>query len=286
MVAGGKQCASRSTITPIKICSANLYRCSRSTTFHQIFSESKLHINYLELEEVPLVLKEFQDLYSDKIVLVATDNTNRRHEVRLTLCPSVENLDLVHQETSNTQSQTHPRPAECGSRQAIQARPDHPNSDPSFQGFSRRYAASDTSLRPIATRFNKLSQFVSPILDPLAWAVDALSLPWDVPDVYAFPPVAILGKVIEKLRDHPCHRIILFAPVWPNMSWFRDLLAMSSQIPLSLPNLLTQPFYQTLYFRMGCYNQAPSMATDQPLLTNWEIHPLTSVRMKTSLSPG
>ena len=34
---------------------------------------------------------------------------------------------------------------------------------------------------------------------------------------------------------------------WPNMPWFWDLVTMSSQIPLSLPflpNLLTQPFNQ------------------------------------------
>ena len=37
--------------------------------------ESKLHINYLELKAVFLALKEFQDLCSDKIILVATDNT-------------------------------------------------------------------------------------------------------------------------------------------------------------------------------------------------------------------
>ena len=37
--------------------------------------ESKLHINYLELKAVLLVLKEFQNLCTNKIVLVATDNT-------------------------------------------------------------------------------------------------------------------------------------------------------------------------------------------------------------------
>ena len=37
--------------------------------------ESKLHINYLELKAIFLALKEFQDLCTDKIVLVATDNT-------------------------------------------------------------------------------------------------------------------------------------------------------------------------------------------------------------------
>ena len=39
----------------------------------------------------------------------------------------MENLDLVYQEASNSQSPTHSRPAERGSRQAIQTRPDHPN---------------------------------------------------------------------------------------------------------------------------------------------------------------
>ena len=37
--------------------------------------ESKLHINYLELKAVFLAPKEFQDFYSGKIVLLATDNT-------------------------------------------------------------------------------------------------------------------------------------------------------------------------------------------------------------------
>ena len=98
-----------------------------------------------------------------------------------------------------------------------------------------------------ATRFNnKLPLFVSPVLDPQATAVDALSLPWEDLDAHAFPPTAILGKVV-KLQDTPCTRIILIAPGWPNMPWFWDLVVMSSQIPLSLPNLpnlLTQPFNQ------------------------------------------
>ena len=43
------------------------------------------------------------------------------------MCPSVENPDLVYQETGNPQSLTHPRPTECDSRQTIQTRPDHSN---------------------------------------------------------------------------------------------------------------------------------------------------------------
>ena len=80
-----------------------------------------------------------------------------------------------------------------------------------------------------ATRFNhKLPQFVSPVPDPLAVAVDALTLPWEDLDAYAFPPTSILGKVVEKLLDSRYQRVILIAPGWPNMPWFWDLVAMSN----------------------------------------------------------
>ena len=94
--------------------------------------------------------------------------------------------------------------------------------------------------------------------DPQARAVDALSLPWEDLDPYTSPTAHILGKVVEKLQDYPCRRIILIALGWPNMPLFRDLDpcsgAMSSQISLSLPNLLTQPFNQTPHRNMSNLN--------------------------------
>ena len=71
---------------------------------------------------------------------------------------------------------------------------------------------------------------MSLVPDPLAWAVDALSLPREDLDAYA--PAAIFGKVVANLQDYPCKRIILIALGWPNMPWFWDLVAMSNQIPV------------------------------------------------------
>ena len=48
--------------------------------------------------------------------------------------------------------------------------------------------------------------------DPLARTVDL--------DPHAFLLVAISSKVVEKLQDYPCRRIILIAPGWHNMLWF------------------------------------------------------------------
>ena len=65
-----------------------------------------------------------------------------RHEVGPTLCPSMENPELVHQTPSNSQSPTHPRPAKCGSRQAIPPGSDHSNRK--LKRFFRPYAAGGT----------------------------------------------------------------------------------------------------------------------------------------------
>ena len=220
--------------------------------------ESQLHINYLELKAVFLALKEFQELCIGKMVLVATDNTtvvayiNKEGGMRSgPLCALLWRILTW-----------------CSQRQVtLKARhiPGHLNVIADKLSRLGQTIQTEWSLLPevlqsicktwhqpqidlFAMRYNhKLPQFVSPVPDPLAVAVDAVSLPWEDLDAYAFPPTAILGKVVEKLLDTPCRRLILIAPGWPNMPWFWDLVTMSSQIPLSLPNLpnlLTQPFNQ------------------------------------------
>ena len=122
----------------------------------------------------------------------------------------------------------------------------------------------------------------------------ALSLSWENLDPYAFPPAAILGKVVEKQQDYPCSRIILIAPGWPNMPWFWDLVAMSSQIPLclpNLPNLVSQPFNQTLHRNLSNLNLHACLlelqeSRSRASLRQWqhelrllkEVHPDPSMR--------
>ena len=135
----------RSTITPTKTCSAIVYRCIKRRKWRLLkrphckgnlvpaIPESKLHINYLELKAV-LALKEFRNLCQNNII-IATDNTTvvayiyneGGDEVGPSVCRSVENPDLVYQQTGYSQSPTHSRLGECGSRQPIQARPDNSN---------------------------------------------------------------------------------------------------------------------------------------------------------------
>ena len=115
MVAGGKQCSSGQPLHPLNMLCKSLQthpgwgahlneRTARGTWS---VPESKLHINHLELKAVFLALKEFQELCSNNIVLVATDNSGclyqqrRGGEVWLPVCLTVENTVLVHQEAGN-----------------------------------------------------------------------------------------------------------------------------------------------------------------------------------------
>ena len=95
-----------------------------------------------------------------------------------------------------TRSLTHPWPAECDSRQAIQTRTDHSNRMVHSSKVFKQYTLSGTSLKrtclPPGSTTNYIS--VSPVPDPQARTVDALSLPWEDLDLCAFPPAAILGN--------------------------------------------------------------------------------------------
>ena len=64
---------------------------------------------------------------TDNTTVVAYINKEGGDEVGPFVCPTVENPDLVHQETGNSQSSTHPWSVDRDSRQAIQTRPDHSN---------------------------------------------------------------------------------------------------------------------------------------------------------------
>ena len=102
----------------------------------------------------------------------------------------------------------------------------------------------------------KLPKYVSPIPDHRAWKVDALSIPWQNLNGYAFCPVAILPQLVQKMWSYPCQMIVL-APGWPGMPWFWDLIDLSTKPPLQLPlwdQLLCQPHNGRLHRNLSYLN--------------------------------
>ena len=81
---------------------------------------------------------------------------------------------------------------------------------------------------------HKLPLYVSLIPDPKDWDIDALNINWAGLTAYAYPPTALIHRVIQKIRQCHC-LIIVIAPGWPGMPWFWDLVQRSTEIPLQLP---------------------------------------------------
>ena len=145
VVAGGKQCASRSTITPSKTCSANLYRRIKrrvGRSLRRTHCKVNLVPSREQVTHEPLRAKSSVSsskgvsnpgLQQDSVDSHRQHNSGclyqqrRGDEVGVTVCPTVENPVLVHQTAGNPQGTSHPRPAERDSRQAIQTWPDHSN---------------------------------------------------------------------------------------------------------------------------------------------------------------
>ena len=218
--------------------------------------ESHLHINFLELKAVLLALKRFQHLVQGKVVLVATDNTtvvayiNKEGGMRSgSLCALLWrllcwcNLRQVVLKARHIPGRLNVI-ADKLSRQGQVIQTEWSLHQEVFNLLVQTWHQPQVDM--FATKYNcKLAQYVSPVPDPSAWAVDALTVSWEKLDMYVFPPVSLLGKVVSKLSDHLYKRVILIAPGWPNMPWFWDLVELSSQIPLCLPShpdLVTQPF--------------------------------------------
>ena len=145
MVATGKQCATRSTITPHKACSANLYRrikrrlgrslqrahCKRVLVGSGEQVTHKLpgtQSSFSSIKRVPEPLCRPDD--SDSVGQHHSGGLHkqgRRHAVGAPVCSTLEDLDLVFPEASNSEGPTHPRPPQCDSGQTIQAGSDHTN---------------------------------------------------------------------------------------------------------------------------------------------------------------
>ena len=96
----------------------------------------------------------------------------------------------------------------------------------------------------------RLPVYFSPASDPRAAGTDALLQPWDDLQAYAFPPIAIIRRVLLKLRSSKNCELTLIAPFWPQRDWFPDLLELLSDVPITLSgrrDLLRQPHFNRFH---------------------------------------
>ena len=123
----------------------------------------------------------------------------------------------------------------------------------------------------------RLPVFFAPAWEPKATGVDEFLQPWDNLQAYAFPPIAIIRRVLLKLRaSHHCD-LTLIAPFWPQREWFPDLLELLSDIPIELPkrrDLLRQPHFHRFHenlqmLRLTAWRLSSDSPAKQASLKQW-----------------
>lgn len=206
--------------------------------------DAHLHINVLELEAVTRSLLAFLPRWSPSHILVRSDNStvvsyiNRQGGTRSRLLSLRAEALLFRLEALGfSLSAVH-----ISGRLNVLA----DTLSRSAGVIGTEWTIVHRALQPVwdlwgkpmidlfATRFNsRLPIFVSPVPDDRALHVDALDMSWTGLLAYAFPPFALLQRVIRKAElERPS--LILVAPYWPSQVWFPDLLRLSKGRHLDL----------------------------------------------------
>ena len=174
------------------------------------------------------------------------------------LSRSMELTQLVSSEQDQTHNQTHSREIQHSGRSIIQnkqtdfhtmvSQSKHCQCNFSHNQFSQHRSFCNTSQSQTS------SLCVSYPRRKKALAIDAFTMNWNHIHAYAFPPFHLIQSVLNKIRQSQC-RIVLVAPLWPNRSWFPELLNLLVFQPICLPvspilrNSYKENFYiQTLNF--------------------------------------
>lgn len=208
--------------------------------------QAEWHSNNLELQAVILAIRHWLPLLRNSNLLIATDNSTVVWLIRnqgttgssRLLDQTFQLFHLVDENRINIRARHIP-----GVQNVLAdalSRPDKPSPTEWMLHPEAFLLLCRQVHRPLvdlfATRFNhQLPVYVSPIPDPAAWSVDALSLPWEGLDAYAFPPPVLMPKVLAKIRQTTHLRLTLVAPFWPARTWFPELSLLAEGNPLLLP---------------------------------------------------
>ena len=225
------------------------------------YQETSLHINILEMKALFLALLAFQDTTTDQRVTAMCDNSSvvayvskQGGTVSDSLC------ELTGQLLRWTEAD----------KVLLEARylPGQSNVLADLLSRRNQVLGTEWSLLPqvakkiictwgsptidlFATHLNvKLPLYCSLIPDPQAVFEDAFRHPWNHLNVYAFPPFHLVERVVARVRETPNLSMTLIAPLWPEKSWFADLLLLLTQPPLALPpwdRLLRQPHFHRFH---------------------------------------
>ena len=222
--------------------------------------ESQRSINQLELLAVLRALQKAPPSWSNKRILIASDNSTTVSYINKAGGTKSEALmDLTWDLFQHAQLHA----------QVIRARHIPGRLNRLADSLSRMNQVVDTEWtmapfilsqvwdiwgRPnidlMATKVTKqLPVYISPFPDPAAYAVDAISCDWTGMDGYIFPPWPMITPVLDKLLREICV-VTAIIPLWPSRPWYPLLLELLVESPRQLPvfpELITMPHNNCLH---------------------------------------
>ena len=186
--------------------------------------ESLYHINILEMRAVELALAPFLPQLQGQCFVLMSDNTSvvtyLRHQggtISRRLCQMAAVI-VLWAECHSIHLESRYIPGRRNMRVDQSSCPDQilPTELSLllhvFDGIGQEFGLPHLDL--FASRANnKPLLYVSPVPDPLAWKQDALHLPWNHLDMYAFPLFALLRQVISQVMESEGLRLLLVAPL-------------------------------------------------------------------------
>ena len=204
--------------------------------------QAALSINARELLAVQLGLHQFQSSLQGRTVAVFCDNTTavaylrKEGGTRSPLLNSLAQAILRWTESLSIRLAPQFLPGSNNVLADALSRPHQlPHSEWSlnmtvFRSLRRMWPVQ---VDLFATSDNRrCSIYFSPFHDPMSAGTDAFLQSWDGLQAYAFPPVAIIPRVLAKLRASTGTELTLVAPHWAQRPWFSDLLQLSLAPPV------------------------------------------------------
>ena len=82
---------------------------------------------------------------------------------------------------------------------------------------------------------NKLPTYVSLHNDDSAFSIDAFSIDWSQ-NLYIFPPIPLITRVIQKIKLDHSDNIILLTPAWPGLMSIPVILSLLFSDPIFIPS--------------------------------------------------
>lgn len=214
--------------------------------------EGLLHINYLELKAIQLCFLSFLPLVRNKYVNLMSDNNTAVtyfNKIGGTHSLALTSLAIDIRRTLDDNDITCKAffiPGRLNVSADFYSRNTTNIHD---YGLNKETFSTLVSLIPFQPKIDlfasrlthKLPVYCSKSFDPFCSKINAFSFSWTT-DIYAFPPINLIAKVISKILTDKVDNAIVITPTWPGIS----------SIPQILEHLIFPPIFIPSHLILGC----------------------------------